>query len=264
MSPVSKNLVPELLDFFKHWQESYRSKDEGELLAQSLTNFFMRWSSLPVFEPEIVEETKFELKSFHEFINNYKHASTAIDEVRKTGFHLNVWKTAGIGSDEVRNSKVLKWLLDCHGDHGQGSIILERMLDSLSIPSFTGRIPHSYTIKAESYPLGDNLNRVDIELNLDNILIFIEVKINASEGVEQLKRYKEVAVSKANGKAIAIIYLTRKGDLPVLYREDEVFIPLSWKKLAEILNRYAMGESANNRAAWLISQYARHIKNFYN
>ena len=52
----------------------------------------------------------------------------------RRGELTNVWRAAGIGRDELRNCEVLKWILDKFGDHGQGSAILERLLNLVGGP----------------------------------------------------------------------------------------------------------------------------------
>lgn len=78
----------------------------------------------PVFEPP----PAIDIGAAKSFFTQYKHEYASF---WKDGGAINVWEAAGLKRDEVRNTAVLSWLLDCHGSHGQGSLFLECFLESL-------------------------------------------------------------------------------------------------------------------------------------
>lgn len=179
------------------------------------------------------------------------------------GMNVNVWETAGLKQDEVRNSKVLSWCLNPKGNHGQKAIYLQKFLSLLPKPFSNLPCSDSHVV-AESCILGDRSERVDIEIESKEFLFIIEVKINASEGEEQLARYLQVAKAKAKDKLYKVIYLTKNGKLPDQYKGNENLIALSWKQLAKEFMKMPnhISSSDGNRGVWLIQQFAQNINQF--
>ena len=187
-------------------QDKYKTLD----IAQ-LDTFFKMWKDGVFLEPS---EEKAELaipdrEKLQYFFDEYQEARVPIEEEKALGMKVNVWKTANLGRYEVRNSKVLRWFLDMHEDHGQGSLFLKALYDSLDWHKSSFPFPSVYRATEECCPLGDESERVDIEIESDEVLLFIEVKIDALEGKEQLKRYHDVAKTKAGSREWKIIYLTK-------------------------------------------------------
>lgn len=280
----------QLTNFFNDWkriEQQQKVVQEQLSFEQRLNLFFNEWSVLPPIE-DIVEQPLFvDSVALKNFFHNFKIAAEPIQSAKKQGFALNVWKAAGLGTKEVRNSPVLKWFLDCRGDHGQGNEILLMFLKLL--PSrFHQYQPANYSAIDECCPLGNLENRVDIEIDAPEFLLFIEVKIYANEGVDQLKRYYREAMLKAKNasKDWAVIYLTNTGHLSTneqdikaaLLNEDnkitklihenlrndeqDRLIAMSWLTISKLLYQYANRKDANNRGAWLAKQFADHIKTF--
>lgn len=236
----------------------------SNLFDERLQAFINAWQQLPKEEPKKplsqqlagLDDVKFQA-----FIREYDEAKKPMDLASELGFMTNVWKVAGIGSDELRNSKVLKWLLDWRGDHGQKNAILQQFLHLLPEP-FKSLESNNYNTTAECCPLGQQESRVDIEIDADNFLLFIEIKVNASEGQDQLVRYRDIARAKANNRPWLVVYLTKAGKLPLQYQSEDGFVALSWKQITSLLNDYAKKSNENSRAAWLIRQFAIHINSF--
>ncbi|OTG75448.1 hypothetical protein B9T26_05545 [Acinetobacter sp. ANC 4169] len=182
-------------------------------------------------------------------------------KAKANGLMLNVWKTASLKTDEVRNSKVLKWFLDCYGDHGQKNAILLKFLQLLPEP-FSKFQSENYKTIEECCPLGGQESRVDIEIDSREFLIFIEIKINAMEGQNQLQRYIDIARAKAGNRQWLIVYLTKDGKLPQRYQNNEGLFGLSWSIVAKQFKSHTKSADMNNRGIWLLSQFADHIKSF--
>ncbi|SUU23951.1 Uncharacterised protein [Acinetobacter haemolyticus] len=109
--------------------------------------------------------------------------------------------------------------------------------------------------------MGNQDNRIDIEIDAPDFLLFIEIKINAGEGEKQLQRYFEIAQAKAWRKDWLIVYLTKDGKLPKQYQDSDRYRGVSWLEVSKILNQYANGKD-DNRGAWLVRQFADHVKGF--
>jgi hypothetical protein len=139
---------------------------------------------------------------FHQFRRQYA-------PFVKSGGTINVWEVAGIDTDEVRNCAVLRWLLDCHGSHGQGEAFLRCFLDSLRTAplnkaSCLTRLPQAVqvhapyrTVSESAYAEGcpdDKIpnSRVDIAIENETFLLFIEAKVHAGETGNQIERYNGI------------------------------------------------------------------------
>lgn len=247
----------ELATFFDDWKKI--QKNENELinkisLANSLDKFFKEWSRAYI---DKLEWAKF----FDEFLEIQK----ALDLDRKNGLKANVWTVSGLKKDERRNTDVLKWFLDCKGNHGQRASIFHQFLQLLPEP-FCNFEPTTYSIVTESCPLGLNESRVDIEIVAEEFILFIEVKIGASEGVNQLQRYHDIAQAKsqAKQKQYLIVYLTRDGKLPSRHEHDNKYLGLKWSEVSRQFELYSAEiskQSRENNSIWLLSQFSEHIKN---
>ncbi|GAC1607833.1 MAG: hypothetical protein NVS3B3_11370 [Aquirhabdus sp.] len=209
--------------------------------------------------PVLIDYAKFD--SFAEKFNILNKA------YRRSGAAMNVWRAAGLGHDELRNSRVLAWMLDRDGDHGQGSIILEQLLDevnkeldyvTVSANQIRGK---KYRTKTESLPLGEQESRVDIEIEGDEFLIFIEVKIRAPESRDQLRRYLDLARHKAGAnKSWLVIFLTVNGKKPMDPDLHTHIINLSWKNIANILERPIASDDGFVLPNQIFCQFADHIR----
>ena len=188
-------------------------------------------------------------------------------EKRQFGSSLNVWDASGIGWDEMRNSKVLAWLLDCRGSHGQGHGILGALLDCVQdraehFPA-SSNIKKRYWTRLESCPTGSRDSRVDIEIDGDDFLLFIEVKIGANETTDQLDRYLEIARSKSGGRRFGVMYLTRKVALPHPFKEvpNPHICAASWGDVVKAVERQlqVLPECFSKT---VLRQYVQHIHDF--
>jgi hypothetical protein len=174
---------------------------------------------------------------------------------------LNVWATAGLKRDELRNAAVLAWFLDPRASHGLGPAFLAAFLDEVARstqdwPRLVGDLSRA-TVATEEWPLSSTSNRVDIALDGPDFVFFVEVKIDAPEGPNQLVRYAEqakrkaVLMDRAHGR---VIYLTprRPRQLP----PDVAAI--TWRDVASALSALARENAGGSLAA----QFAQHIRKF--
>lgn len=229
---------------------------------QQLHSFFTQWERLSpekIVDRSLITPAPINTHQLESFFSNFKIAYKSITEMKKQGLFVNVWQTAGLERNEVRNNQVLKWFFDCNADHGLNNRVLDIFLKSLNYENAT---PTTYYSYAENYPVADGKNRVDIQIEADDLLLFIEVKIDASEGFEQLKRYQEIALQKAKRKKWAVIYLTKEGNLPNNYIRSKTLIPVSWQTFATAINKSVSAKNLLTHNLWLLKQFAEHINNF--
>lgn len=232
---------------------------------ETLGSFFQNWSKIHLEKESKVKEVNIpNTISMQNFFDKYKPVYQEIELQKKDGSQLNVWLAANLGRNEVRNSKTLRWFLDMYADHGQKNLFLKEFLKCLPEP-WCSISTGNYWATEECCPLGNKTERVDIEIDAENFLLFIEVKIDALEGDKQLERYYDTAVQKAKGRAFCIVYLTKDGILPKEHQNKIECMGLSWKTLAFNWQKFVKKElkaNPNNRAVWLAEQFIEHISSF--
>lgn len=150
---------------------------------------------------------------------------------------FNPWEISGLKDDEIRNTKVLQWILDPKGSHGFGHLFLYTLIMYLNNDckiNFPETVTENYQVRTEvAY---DN-SRIDLEISDADFYLIIEVKINAAEGKDQLKRYVKVAKEKASGRPICVVFLTPTGRRPQTAGKYEKYVkPMSWKQISTLFS----------------------------
>ncbi len=149
---------------------------------------------------------------------------------------FNPLKVLGVEEREIRHSKILAWLLDAEGNHNLGNIflkefikriylnhpnemplILDTNLDDLIIKTEWNNKTDKTVQTLENFTEENELgkDRIDIVAvsSKHKFVLIIENKINAKAASGQLKRYKEMILSKYPSYSYLPIFLTILGDL---------------------------------------------------
>ncbi|MDP1612793.1 MAG: PD-(D/E)XK nuclease family protein [Sulfuritalea sp.] len=252
--------VERAAQFFLAWQQQHLAPQQESHLIESRSTL-AAWGCPVPATVDLAKVPQLDCKSLASFAEAF---SNTYDNYRRSGAMVNVWRVAGLRRDELRNCQVLSWILDRFGDHGQGSAILERLVElagkqMAGITAEKVRM-NNYWTRIESQPLGDLESRVDIEIESAAFLIFIEVKVRAPETGDQLKRYADLAPKKAAGRPWSIIYLTTDGRKPNSGDLHRKVIPLSWNQVASILDTHTMGNLGNSFSNRIFEQFADHIR----
>lgn len=182
---------------------------------------------------------------------------------KRRGAEMNVWQQSGLKRNEVRNTAVLAWWLDPQGSHALGDLLIRQFL--MCLPSEQSEkllmvLGKGVKVKTESLPLGEKENRIDIEIEGPELLLFVEVKIDAGEGHEQLARYQALIERKQKiygPQKSAIIYLTR-------YQQDKrstVVENITWEQLADNFRSVNLPDDAKLTQSLLL-QFCDHIETF--
>ncbi|WP_142780823.1 PD-(D/E)XK nuclease family protein [Agrobacterium sp. T29] len=186
---------------------------------------------------------------------------------RHDGDLLNVWTIAGLKRNEVRTSAVLGWILDSNGSHGFGSAVLQALLEALIQRTGSEELRQAvlgshYRVSAEHTSFGERDNRVDLAIEGKNCIIFIEVKIDAPEGRDQLDRYTALA----KRRAIAL----RKPVSLVLYLNNTCppnppahLIWLTWRDVARAIFSAVAGSPERTVSGAVLKQFATHISRLH-
>jgi len=131
---------------------------------------------------------------------------------RETGENFNIFQIADIGTNERVVCRILRELLSPVGNHGQDGAYLEIFLrDCLGMDFEAEEIN-----KAKVYPeVSTNEDRyIDLVIQVGDVFIPIEVKINARDQPRQCYDYYKFAESKSKNIKTQLIYLTRDGRRP--------------------------------------------------
>ncbi|OAN11164.1 hypothetical protein A3K86_19575 [Photobacterium jeanii] len=183
------------------------------------------------------------------------------------GCEINVWAISGLKRDEVRNTAVLSWWLDAKESHGLGERLLAQVInDHLPVINSENLYREPYTVRAESLPLAELQDRIDIEISSAQLLMFWEVKIDAPEGKNQLSRYAKLLETKRrmlspNGSH-ALIYLTCKQSASQGDDESSGAYCLSWAQLRQSFLTVCQTLPIHSQSQQLLNQYCQFIKRF--
>jgi hypothetical protein len=130
-----------------------------------------------------------------------------------TGYHFNIFSILDRERYEVTtHSYFLYELLNPYGRHGQGSKFLKLFLEGVLKFKSYGDIS---VAKVERESLTRENRRIDFTIECENIIIGIEMKIDASDQNHQLfDYYEELQYRAKNKKRIELYYLTLDGKSP--------------------------------------------------
>jgi hypothetical protein len=205
--------------------------------AAKLQRFFQKIAPLlPSSSCETRQATKLNPIQLQEWLSGLKQP---LLKAKQSGLGFNPWMVANIKRDEVRNSSILAWLLNPHGNHGLGALLLRSLLQGVPDHGFSIELDGSSRcmVRTESSPDGDSSNRVDIEIDADHFYLLIEVKIGAPEGTDQLSRYGALCEQRAGARPWAIFFLTPKRSKPkTAGRYENNIYCVSWLQVSKWLS----------------------------
>lgn len=163
-------------------------------------------------------------------------------ELRELERHLsgfNLFRVLRFAAGELRHSNVLAWLLTPDDSHGLGDTFLRRWLmrvlhDSdiaTDIPVADVDVSHFRSVQVfREWGRIDVL--VQIRLDDDDWVIAIENKIHATQGVDQLDRYRKRVEASFPKSKRALVFLRMREEDP----EDERWIAADYHQVAEVLD----------------------------
>lgn len=183
-----------------------------------------------------------------------------LERYRSTGHAVNVWSVAGLSRNEVRNTAVLAELLR-HERLGEparaflAAIIGKARSAEPGFPDIS--TDSNYRVSTEVCPFGDRATRIDLVIETERYLLGVEVKIDADEQPDQLKRYAVVLNDRAkvDGKSHALVFLSRRppSNLPLNAAQ------ITWLDIHHAAQTVAQ-ELGTTQAAWLLRSFADHAR----
>lgn len=167
---------------------------------------------------ELVQEWRRLRRSLsEERLRRFTAFTMALNALPRSGAAaFNVFSLLDVTSDEVRHSRFLAWLLDARAAHGQGSRFLEGFLCACGVDLPAEAISR-YRVHTE---LSGTEAIVDIVVcRQREFIVYIENKVWAEEGPDQLGREYRDMSSLADGLAIPherryAVFLTPEGRYP--------------------------------------------------
>ncbi len=180
------------------------------------------------------------------------------ESIRKYNPDLNIWKSIGLGSSELKHCQLLSWLFDPRGEHGQQDLFLRcflEVIDCLSI--YDGN--QMFSVVREDH-VGE-FGRLDISIGNSQFCIIIEVKINSAEQIDQIPRYAEYLKRHSAWRNIPIdkcklIYLTPDRRLSLGCTSEVICI--DWNAVSRALELFC-DKCINPEVVYLVDQYREYL-----
>ncbi len=190
-------------------------------------------------------------------IERFLQDTATLCEMEKLEGKFNLFEAMGIGAREVRHSRVIAWLLDPAGSHGQGANYLQRFAQLTFSQRESAAAPSSidwagFTVKCED-------ERIDLLLvnERSRLVIAIENKVHSVQGGGQLERYRKTLENRFSGYTRIYVFLTLRGETP----EDEAWIPLELGRFArEVITPSPPQSDPASARALLFRHYAEWIR----
>jgi len=242
-------------------------------MYDNLQQFIKEWKILPKAKPlNIVCQKPIQYEELRSFFNEF---STAYEKLQSSGVMTNVWEISGLKRDEVRNSSVLSWFLSANSNHGlKGdlcAVLLDKMQNIIKTNDKHQDFPTKDSLKEgeefryqstpEVCPI-DRDNRVDIVLDGKNILLYIEVKIDAPQGEQQLHRYHNLAKNCHRGRKWGVVYLTPRGGLPDDAQTLENCMAISWLDVSHVFKKYSKSLEYDHLSRHYLEQFSDYVTQF--
>lgn len=182
---------------------------------------------------------------------------------REDGRFLNPWKMGGLREDEVRNAAVLAqfWSPQLCGTAAARFLdaFCRRLADPAGLLPSSAALLSGYHVRTEHCPIGEASERVDITIEGRDFVIGVEVKINAAEGPDQLRRYRDAvtAWARGRGKRPVVIFLA-----PYPTKEAGVLLA-TWRDVAAAARAISTdGGAHSSQYQKLLAPFSEHISGF--
>ncbi len=154
-----------------------------------------------------------------------------LDNIEASIGKETVFDVLGMARNEIRHSRMLKWLLDPHGSHGLGTRFLSAFLQSVC--KVGGDVFDLMMADLDTFRVYHEYKNIDILLvsNESKVVVAIENKVDSTEHGDQLSRYEKVVEADfpTNKFKRAFVFLTPDGSkasrenwLPVGYNPNIV------------------------------------------
>lgn len=202
------------------------------------------------------------------FTGRFRHLAELVETCKENanrhGERFNIISILGLQRDETRtHSRFLAELLNPAGRHGEGSRFLTAFVEG--ILGFSSPINGRVNVTRELATEGQR--RVDIVVESPDLIIGIEVKIDADDQKAQLHDYYRELNRRARNRKIAVlVYLTLDGKPPSAYslsdlKQENVRCLSFAKEIRQWIERCAHLSDHKPELSYALIQYKRLIEN---
>jgi len=159
-----------------------------------------------------------EYKEIENLLNIVKSRIDTHNEFKKEydkqlAFDFSLFNFFSIGENKV--SQILAYFLDEKQNHGQGNLFLNKFVETF----YKKEVDTKYSINICEKTITEN-RRIDIYIELNDVIIAIENKIWADDQPNQLKDYTNYLEHKSKGNYL-LLYLNPYGTEPTSKSIDE-------------------------------------------
>lgn len=199
-----------------------------------------------------------ELKSKYDDLLKDRH----FDELDLGLKNPNIFQVLRISKTEIRHSNFLSWLLDPNQSHKLGDIFLKRFLrevfsselfSDINQVDVEGMDLHSLKIFRE-------WKNLDLLIELPNVVVCIENKVDSKEHSNQLERYRNIVNDHFPDHKKTFVYLTPDGSIPE--NENFIYEPISYEFIVDTLERITSThrDFVNKKVISYIDDYIEIVK----
>lgn len=189
-------------------------------------------------------------------LSSWLQENATLHELRRRLNSFNIFAALGVSQREIRHSRMLRWLLDPSGSHGQRDRFLRTFI-ALVTDKKAGKIGSYADFICECED-----DRIDILLvnHRAKFVCVIENKIQASQGRTQLRDYRNVIEKRYAGFSQHFVFLTLRGEKPM----DRAWVSLDYSSVLNSLkSALATGNTHadSDALALLLAHYGAAIRN---
>lgn len=201
-----------------------------------------------------------ELAAHEEHLLQLIDALKQLEREFRLDTRFNLFDAIGMVRQEIRHSRFLAFLLDPRNPHGLGDAFLRAMLlaaaaEHPALPVSRLALATAELADAAVHCEQDHFD-VTVQLPQLGLLFVIENKVDASESLDQLKRYRTLAEARYPGYAFMGCFLTRDG----YEGEDERWGRMGYATVAQELRRLLANASPPPDVAVAVTHYVELIE----
>lgn len=183
---------------------------------------------------------------------------------------INIFEAAGLDRQEIRHSKALAFLLSPNEPHGLGDMFFKKIICNKDVSESYRKLEFEFSPSPLKMALADFddliVRREDMHIDIlmwspkNKVVVTIENKVGASEGKNQLQKYKDSIFKdlRFEGFGKIFIYLTVDEDTA----SDNAWISVGYKLLATTLEDILLNSrnSISDECNFFISNYVDLIR----
>ncbi len=182
---------------------------------------------------------------------------------------FNLFDVLNIWGRELQHSALLSWLLDPKGSHRLGDYFLRRFLSEAAREAQNLGIDSPTPFDVDGWALRDvdvarerhNIDVLVVSM-ADGFACLIENKVFSGESSGQLSRYLATVEEEYGRVQPFPIFLTPQGIEPQEERDRSRYVPVSYQKVAELIERAlaTRGSTLSREVASFLEQYVSALR----